>query len=164
MAGKLVSEGFVRFVLWEVKGSNPMDSQYNFYIWNNDQRMSDTWRPQVGPLVLILFAHNGHVSTCYSPTSTKENAPHHPPAMSPYGWYDPAMSPYGQVQSASKKISYLAWRTDRDIFSIRTPFEKENIPLESGRRDRRNGTVFVTFRALWKLSKIWSPDQSRRKK
>jgi hypothetical protein len=42
----------------------------------------------------------------------------------------------------------LARRTDRDNFSIRTPFEKVNIPPESGRRDGRNGTIFVAFRAL----------------
>ena len=29
----MVSEDFVKFVLWEVRGSNPVDSQYNFYIW-----------------------------------------------------------------------------------------------------------------------------------
>jgi hypothetical protein len=45
-------------------------------------------------------------------------------------------------------FSCLAWRTDRDISSIRTPFAKVNIPPESGRRDGRNGTVFVSFRAL----------------
>jgi hypothetical protein len=47
------------------------------------------------------------------------------PATSPYGLY-------GQVQSASKNFACLPWRTDRDIFSIRTPFEKVNIPPESG--------------------------------
>ena len=55
-------------------------------------------------------------------------------------------------------FAYLARRTDRDIFSIRTPFEKVNILSESGKWDGRNGTVFVAFQALWKLSKIWSPD------
>jgi hypothetical protein len=42
----------------------------------------------------------------------------------------------------------LARRTDRDNFSIRTPFAKVNIPPESGRRDGRNGTIFIAFRAL----------------
>jgi hypothetical protein len=67
---------------------------------------------------------------------------------SPYDLYGPATSPYGlygQVQSASKNFACLAWRTDRDISFIRTPFEKVNIPPESGRRDRHNGTVFVAF-------------------
>jgi hypothetical protein len=63
----VVSGGFTKFVLWEVQGSNPVDSQYNFTYKHNDQRMSDTWRPRVGPRVLILFAQNEHVSTPYSP-------------------------------------------------------------------------------------------------
>jgi hypothetical protein len=105
----------------------------------------------LGHVSSYYSSSTGHVSTCYSPTSTNENVPHHPPATSPYGWYGPATSPYGlygQVQSASKNFACLAWRTDRDIFSIRTPFEKVNILPESGRRDGRNGTIFVTFRAL----------------
>jgi hypothetical protein len=40
------------------------------------------------------------------------------------------------------------FRTERDIFSIRTPFDEVNIPSESGRRDGCNGTGFVAFRAL----------------
>jgi hypothetical protein len=39
----------------------------------------------------------------------------------------------------------LTFRTECDIFSIRTPFDKVNIPPESGRRDRRNGTGFIAF-------------------
>jgi hypothetical protein len=46
----------------------------------------------------------------------------------------------------------LPFRTERDIFSIRTPFDEVNIPPESGRRDGRNGTSFVAFRALSFLS------------
>jgi hypothetical protein len=46
----------------------------------------------------------------------------------------------------------LTYRTERDIFSIRSPFDKVNIPPESGRRDRRNGIGFVTFRELSFLS------------
>jgi hypothetical protein len=39
----------------------------------------------------------------------------------------------------------LTFRTECDIFSIRTPFDKVNIPPESGRRDGRNGVGFVGF-------------------
>jgi hypothetical protein len=46
----------------------------------------------------------------------------------------------------------LTFRTERDIFSIRSPFDKVNIPPESGRRDGRNGIGFVAFRALSFLS------------
>jgi hypothetical protein len=46
----------------------------------------------------------------------------------------------------------LTYQTERDIFSIRSPFDKVNIPPESGRRDGRNGTGFVAFRALSFLS------------
>jgi hypothetical protein len=42
----------------------------------------------------------------------------------------------------------LTYRTERDIFSIRSPFDKVNIPPESGRRDGHNGTGFVAFQAL----------------
>jgi hypothetical protein len=87
-----------------------------------------------------------HVSLHDSPTNQPTNC--HITTSSSYGLYDPATSPYGlygQVQSASKNFACLAWRTDRDISSIRTPFEKVNIPPESGRRDRRNGTVLVAF-------------------
>jgi hypothetical protein len=100
----------------------------------------------------------GHVSSHYSPTIGHVSSTDSPETnqtttamSSPYGLYDPATSPYGlygQVQSALKNFACLAWRTDRDISSIRTPFAKVNIPLESGRRDGHNGTVFVAFRAL----------------
>jgi hypothetical protein len=46
----------------------------------------------------------------------------------------------------------LTFQTERDIFFIRTPFDKVNIPPESGRRDRHNGIGFVAFRALSFLS------------
>jgi hypothetical protein len=46
----------------------------------------------------------------------------------------------------------LTYRTECDIFSIRSPFDKVNIPPESGRRDGRNGIGFVAFRALSFLS------------
>jgi hypothetical protein len=39
----------------------------------------------------------------------------------------------------------LPYQTKRDIFSIRSPFDKVNIPPESGIRDRRNGIGFVAF-------------------
>ena len=73
-----------------------------------------------------------------------------------------ATCPVRTVRTGTINIKFftcLAWRTDRDIFSIRSPFDKVNILPESGRRDEHNGTVFVAFRALWNLSKIWSPDQ-----
>jgi hypothetical protein len=49
-------------------------------------------------------------------------------------------------------FTYLTFRTECDIFSIRSPFDKVNIPLESGRRDGRNGIGFIAFRALSFLS------------
>jgi hypothetical protein len=42
-------------------------------------------------------------------------------------------------------FSCLTFRTERDIFSIRTPFDKVNIPPESGRRDISNGIGFIAF-------------------
>jgi hypothetical protein len=46
----------------------------------------------------------------------------------------------------------LGFRTKCDIFRIRIPFDEVNIWSKSGRRDRRNGTGFVRFRALSFLS------------
>jgi hypothetical protein len=130
----------------EVRGSNPTDSHKTF---TYNQPMRGTRGSHgLGHMSSYHFPSTGHVSTHHSPTSTNENMPHHPPTTSPYRWYGPATSLhglYGQVQSASKNFAYSAWQTDHDIFSIWTPFEKVNIPPESGRRDGRNGTIFVTF-------------------
>jgi hypothetical protein len=134
----------------EVRGSNPTGLNTFLYI-PNSQSTSDTWRQGIGPRVLTLLTTNDTCHPLIRQPSTNESVPHHPPDTSSYGWYGPATSPYGlygQVQSASKNFACLAWRTDRDISFIRTPFEKVNIPPESGRRDGRNGTVFVAFRAL----------------
>jgi hypothetical protein len=69
--------------------------------------------------------------------------------------YGPATSASVQtVRTAQSAIFFacLTFRTERDIFSIRSPFDKVNIPPESGRRDGRNGIGFVAFRALSFLS------------
>jgi hypothetical protein len=116
----VVSGGFPKLGLWEVQGSNPVDSQNNFTYKHNVQRMSDTWHPRVGPCVLILFTQNGHVSTPYSPTNNQPTIATSSnchiimmvrPSTWPYGLY-------GQVQSASQIFAFLAWRTDRDIVSV----------------------------------------------
>jgi len=46
----------------------------------------------------------------------------------------------------------LTFRTECDIFSIQSPFDKVNIPQESWRRDECNGIGFVALRALSFLS------------
>jgi hypothetical protein len=130
----------------EVRGSNPAASNI-LYIELLSQPVSDTWRPWIGPRVLLLLATQGHVSTSNSPTIDQSASATSPP----YGLYGPATSDRTDCTdrySQHQIFACLAWRTDRDIFSIRTPFEKVNIPSESGRRDGRNGTVFVAFRAL----------------
>jgi hypothetical protein len=60
------------------------------------------------------------------------------------------VSLYGRATSAVRtgtvsipKFACLAFRTERDIFLIRTPFAIKIIPPDSGRRDGRNGTGFV---------------------
>jgi hypothetical protein len=57
-----------------------------------------------------------------------------------------------RTAQSSPFFACFPFRTEHDIFSIRTPFDEVNIPLESGRRDRRNDTGFVRFRALSFLS------------
>jgi hypothetical protein len=42
-------------------------------------------------------------------------------------------------------LACLTFRTECDIFSIRTSFDKVNIPPKSGRRDGCNGVGFVAF-------------------
>jgi hypothetical protein len=64
------------------------------------------------------------------------------------------------VQSSPFFACLLIW-TERDIFRIRSPFDEVNIPPESGRRDGRNGIVFVRFGALSFLS-IFKPCQASR--
>jgi hypothetical protein len=142
------------YIEGEVRGSNPTDSHIQFYITNINQPTGDTWRPCIGPRALIPFVVNKTRVSPQFASSQPITVCHVIIDTSSYGRYDPATSPYGlyglygQVQSASKNFACLAWRTDRDNSSIRTPFAKVNILPESGRRDGRNGTVFVAFRAL----------------
>ena len=111
----------------------------------------------------------GHVSSYYSPitdtcqhpirqSSTNDWVPHrHLPC---HRMVRPCHITIWTIRTGTVSIQNfpcLAWRTNRDIFSIRTPFEKVNIPPESRRRDGRNGTIFIAFWVLLKLSKIWSP-------
>jgi hypothetical protein len=145
------SDGYIKiYIVGEVPGSNPADSHYILYN-NINQTNGGHVAPMDWATCLHIICHQP--DTCQLPIrhpATNKNLPHHhrtvvrpvrPCHVRPYGLY-------GLVQSASNIFACLAWRTDRDIFSIRTPFEKVNIPPESGRRDRRNGTVFVAFRAL----------------
>jgi hypothetical protein len=104
----------------------------------------DTCRLLVLPRVVIRGCH----VLQYESTTSAIRTCH----VSSYGLTCVLYGLYGQVQSASKNFPCLAWRTECDIFSIRTPFDKNIIPLESGRRARRNGVGFVGFRALSFLS------------
>jgi len=54
--------------------------------------------------------------------------------------------------TVSNFFSCLTFQTECDIFSIWTPFDKVNIPLESGRQDGCNGVGFIRFWALSFLS------------
>jgi hypothetical protein len=100
----------------------------------------DTCRVLVMPRVLRTVCH---VSPPGWPTSSVRTC-----HVSLYG---PATWLYG-LPSQHQIFACLTFRTERDIFSIRTPFDEVNIPPESGRRDGRNGTGFVAFRALSFLS------------
>jgi hypothetical protein len=138
------SDDYIKVYMWgEVPGSNLADSHYILYS-NINQTNGGHVAPMDWATCLLIICHQP--DTCQLPIHPKQPINiFHVTTVRPYG---PATSPYGlygQVQSASKNFACLAWRTDRDIFSIRTPFEKVNIPPESGRRDGCNGTVFVTF-------------------
>jgi hypothetical protein len=118
----------------EVQGSNPAASNI-LYIELLSQPVSDTWCPWIGPRVLLLLATQGHVSTSESPKIDQSVAA----TSSLYGLYDPTTSDRTDCTDCTDRYSQhqifacLSWQTDRDIFSIRTPFEKVNIPPESGR-------------------------------
>jgi hypothetical protein len=157
----MVSGGWRRLcIVGEVRGSNPTDSHI-FYI----QPLSNQW--------VTRGAHRlGHVSSYHLPPKGHMAAPDSPTvnqstyAMSPlYGRTVLPRQTVRTVRTGTVSIKFffacLAWRTDHNIFSIRSPFDRVNIPPESGRRDGRNDIVFVAFRALWNLSKIWSPDQTK---
>jgi hypothetical protein len=116
-------------------GVEPRGLPLHFKYETNNQIMSDTWRPRVGPRVLTPFASyrtrvtlgfDGHQPTKICHVTTVRS----------YGLYGPATSDCTDWYSQHLIFfACLAWRTDRDIFSIRSPFDKVNIPPESGRRD-----------------------------
>jgi hypothetical protein len=70
--------------------------------------------------------------------------------------YGPATSASVRTVQTAQSINFffacLTFQIECDIFSIQRMFDKVNIPPESGRRDRHNGTGFVAFRALSFLS------------
>jgi hypothetical protein len=94
----------------------------------------------VMPRVIIRICHVSYSGTATSPVRTC-----HVSTVRTATWQ------YG-LPSQHQIFACLTFRTERDIFSIRTPFDEVNIPPESGRRDGRNGTGFVAFRALSFLS------------
>jgi hypothetical protein len=134
----------------EVRGSSPAASNI-LYIELLSQPMSDTWCPWIGPRVLLLLATQGHVSTSNLPTIDQSASAMSPCTVCmalPRQTVRTIRPCHITVQTGIVSIKLfpcLAWQTDHDIFSIRTLFEKVNIPLELGRRDRRNGTIFITF-------------------
>jgi hypothetical protein len=80
--------------------------------------------------------------------------------MSPSGFatcclYGPTMSTYEHAMLVSVQtvrttqsaifFACLTFQTEHDIFSIRSPFDKVNIPPESGRRDGHNGVGFIAL-------------------
>jgi hypothetical protein len=98
------------------------------------------------PRVTISFTFNNQPDSAMSSDATST------PDTSSYGRTALPRQTVRTVQSAIFFFACLTYRTERDIFSIRSPFDKVNIPPESGRRDGRNGTGFVAFRALSFLS------------
>jgi hypothetical protein len=118
----------------EVRGSNPAASNILHINSLANQRAT------CGTLGL------GHVSSYYRPPndtcqhltrpkSTNQFPPHHRIATSSNGTSLPRHRTdcTDRYSQHPKIFACLTWRTDRDISSIRTPFEKVNIPPESGR-------------------------------
>ena len=112
--------------------------------------ITNQWGGHVVPMDWATCPHIicHQLDTCQHPTrqqSTNQHLPHQ------------CTDCTDRYSQHLKIFACLPWRTDHDIFSIRTPFEKVNISSESGRRDRRNGTNFIAFQALWNLSKFLTP-------
>jgi hypothetical protein len=149
MCGPLVGRSCEGVRCWGGPGVEPRGLHHKFYI-------TKQWGGHVAPMDWATCPHIicHQPDTCQFPIrhlSTNECLPHHPPDTSSYGLYGPATSDRTDCTdrySQHQIFACLAWRTDRDIFFIRRPFDKVNIPPESGRRDGCNGTVFVAFRAL----------------
>ena len=120
----------------------------------NSQNRGATWQPLIGPRgtlpfakkmprVATLFGHQQQIRICHITCQCHDSM---------YGClrHHCTVLPRGSTACPVSIIFFtcFARRTDLDNFSIRTPFAKVNIPPESGERDRRNGTVFVAFRAI----------------
>ena len=77
----------------------------------------------------------------------------------PYGLYNHPATWHCTDCIVTHFFACLGFRTERDIFRIRSPFDEVNIWPKSGRQDRRNGVGFVGFRAL-SFSSLFEPCQS----
>jgi hypothetical protein len=137
----------------EVRGSNLAASIIVLYDQTSQTRGA-TWQPLIGPRGTLQFAPKmPRVQILLVQMSTNQRFPcqqgcHiscHGCTIIPchcHVWV------IWTVWTGTVSIIFftcLARQTDRDNFSIRTPFAKINIPSESGERDGRNGTIFVAF-------------------
>jgi hypothetical protein len=110
----------------------------------------DTCHPLTGPTVPVVCSITCHM--CH----------HQKLPCQLYGRTACTVSlPRGTVRTVQSPIFFacLGFRTECDIFRIRSPFDEVNIWPESGRRDGRNGVGFVGFRALSFLS-LFEPCQA----
>jgi hypothetical protein len=122
----------------------------------------DTCHFRIGPTVCRKFQFCLTCVITWSHHVSCMNLPHvivwtcHISIRSPHVIFTdmPRQRPYGLYGLHSQQFffAYLTFQTECDIFSIQTPFNKVNIPPESGRRDRCNGVGFIGFQALSFLS------------
>jgi hypothetical protein len=108
------------------------------YILHNyiNQSMSDTWHPQIGPRVLTPFASYRTLVTPRFDNHQPTKTCHITTLRSYFSVRSCHVRLYGLYDWYNQHLFFfacLAWRTDRDIFFIRSPFDKVNIPPESGR-------------------------------
>jgi hypothetical protein len=101
----------------------------------------DTCHPLTGPTVPVICSITCHVS---SPEAAMS-------AVRPYDLYSqPTM--WNCTDCTDCTITHffacLGFRTECDIFHIRSPFDEVNIWPESRRRDEHNGASFFGFRAI----------------
>jgi hypothetical protein len=98
----------------------------------------DTCHPLTGPTVPILCSITYHMS---SPEATMSAIWSYGLYSQPTTWHCMDCMDY----TVTHFFACLGFRTECDIFRIRSPFDEVNIWPESGRRDRHNGAGFVGF-------------------
>ena len=127
----------------------------------NSQTMSDTWRPPIGPRVLILFAHKRTRVTIQFADNQPMKMCH---IIQLTCHHDGTALPRGRTDCTDRYSQHffpcLTFWTDRYIFRSRCPFETKRVALGSRRRGLQthlfwsNSENFDFWAKIWPLVQI----------